>query len=173
MVFAALHTNCTEDMKPSTFIHIGEKLLQLAAANMTDGGHYNTRFSVKIIHSMISRQTIECLTRTRTSMGWRLFWNLVTQERKSVYARLEVSARNAPNKGTIFSFEEFRTIITTPWSPDCRADFSLWMNQRFMAVTLLLGALRSEQFDRFRKGGLDSVEWNRDNRDHHCVLEQI
>lgn len=58
MVFAALHTNCTEDMKPSTFIHIGEKLLQLAAANMTDGGHYNTRFSVKIIHSMTSRQTV-------------------------------------------------------------------------------------------------------------------
>ena len=106
-------------------------------------------------------------------MGWLLFWNLVTQARKSVYERLEVSARTAPNKGTIFSFEEFRTIITTPWSLDCGADFSLWMNQRFMAVTLLLGALRSEQFDRFRKGGLDSVEWNRDNRDHHCVLEQI
>ena len=37
---------------------------------------------------------------------------------------------------------------------------------RFCAVTLLLGCLRSEQFNRFREGGLSAIEWLRANRDH-------
>ena len=36
---------------------------------------------------------------------------------------------------------------------------------RFCAVTLLLGCLRSEQFNRFREGGLEAVEWIRNNLD--------
>ena len=104
------------------------------------------------------------------SLQWRLFWNLVTQERKGVHARLQESAKDAPNKGCIFSFEEFRKLVTTTWTPDCKVDFCKWMLKRFMCVTHLLGALRSEQFDRFRRGGLDAIEWLRDNRDHHCVF---
>ena len=38
------HDHCMEILKPSTLMHIGEKLLQLAATNNTDGGHLNTRF---------------------------------------------------------------------------------------------------------------------------------
>ena len=37
------HDNCIELMAPSTLMKIGEKFLQLAATNCTDGGHYNTR----------------------------------------------------------------------------------------------------------------------------------
>ena len=89
------------------------------------------------------------------------------QQKRTLYARLKVSARDAPNKGAIFSFEEFSSLVTSTWTPDCSVDFSMWILQRFMAVTFLLGALRSEQFDRFRLGGLESIEELSDNRDHH------
>ena len=49
----ALHTNCSEILKPSTLIHIAEKLLQLAATNCTDGGSFNTRleFLIMIVYT--------------------------------------------------------------------------------------------------------------------------
>ena len=129
---------------------------------------------VVIIILVLRIQVTLCLSKLyglqNTSLQWRLYWNLVTQERKGVHARLEESAKDAPNKGCIFSFEEFRKIVTTTWTPDCNVDFCKWMLKRFMCVTHLLGALRSEQFDRFRRGGLDAIEWLRDNRDHHCVF---
>jgi hypothetical protein len=37
-----VHTWCIEMIKPGTMMHIGNKFLQMAAANCTDGGHYNT-----------------------------------------------------------------------------------------------------------------------------------
>lgn len=36
------HEHCVDVLKPSTFLHIAEKLLQMAATNCSDGGHYNT-----------------------------------------------------------------------------------------------------------------------------------
>ena len=39
-----------------------------------------------------------------------------------------------------------------------------------MSNTLLLGAMRNEQFERFRAGGLKSIEWKRDNRDEEGFL---
>ena len=47
-----------------------------------------------------------------------------------------------------------------------KIDLIKWILLRFSAVTLLLGCLRSEQFNRFREGGLRAIEWLRDNRDH-------
>ena len=49
-------------------------------------------------------------------------------------------------------------------------DFANWITLRFMANTLLLGALRNEQLERFRKGGLKSIEWNREHRDENGFL---
>ena len=40
-----LHSHCDKILKPSTLMHIGEKLLQLAATNCTDGGSFNTRLA--------------------------------------------------------------------------------------------------------------------------------
>ena len=49
-------------------------------------------------------------------------------------------------------------------------DFANWITLRFMANTLLLGALRNEQLERFRKGGLKSIEWKREHRDENGFL---
>ena len=35
--------NCLDVLRPSTFVHIAEKYLQLAATNQHDGDSYNTR----------------------------------------------------------------------------------------------------------------------------------
>ena len=37
------HEHCVDVLKPSTFIHVSDKLLQLAATNCTHGGHRNTQ----------------------------------------------------------------------------------------------------------------------------------
>ena len=100
-------------------------------------------------------------------MSWRLYWNLVVQNKRWLAKQLKISAQNAPNKGAIFQFEEFRQLLTTEWSPDCGKDFIAWISARFSATTLLLGALRSEQFDRFRKAGLKGIAFNYDNKDNH------
>ena len=50
------------------------------------------------------------------------------------------------------------------------ADWIIWA---FCAKSFLLGALRSEQFDRFRKGGLAAVTFYRDNRDASGCLHPI
>ena len=47
-----------------------------------------------------------------------------------------------------------------------KIDLIEWIMLRFCAVTILLGCLRSEQFNRFREGGLSAIEWLRANRDH-------
>ena len=83
---------------------------------------------------------------------------------------LKESAKNAPNRGYVFTFEEFRLIIMTRWNPEMEIDFANWISKRFMVNTLLLGALRNEQLERFRKGGLKSIEWKRDHRNEHGFL---
>ena len=76
-----------------------------------------------------------------------------------------MSAADAPNKGSVFTFEEFKVLTTTLFDRELGIPFPKWLNKRFMAISLLLGALRSEQFCRFRKGGLRSIEWLMDNKD--------
>ena len=104
---------------------------------------------------------------SRASLHWRLYWNYYLQKKSWLKGLLKESAKDAPNKGSIFTFEEFKALVTTEWSPDCGENFIAWISARFPAVTLLLGALRSEQFDRFRKAGLDGITFNYGNIDNH------
>ena len=78
---------------------------------------------------------------------------------------LKESAKDAANRGSVFKFEEFRLLVTTLYDRDCKLPFPVWIQKRFIAVSFLLGALRSKQFMRFRNGGLEAVEFMRDNRD--------
>ena len=75
-----------------------------------------------------------------------------------------MTAHDAPNRGAVFAFEEFRQIVLHKYSVDCPTNFVDWIQKKFMAVTLLLGALRTEQFDRFRCGGLRNIKWEPENR---------
>ena len=100
---------------------------------------------------------------------WHLYWNLVSQKRAWVERLLAKSAVDAPNRGSVFTFEEFKILATTSYDPAKGVAFPVFIQKRFMGTTLLFGALRSEQFTRFRKGGLEAIEWLHDNKDenHH------
>lgn len=50
----ARHKHCVDIWAPSTFVHLSDKLLQLAATNTTDGGHFNT-------HRGINSENFKCL----------------------------------------------------------------------------------------------------------------
>ncbi len=102
----------------------------------------------------------------KTSLSWRLYWNLVSQKKRWLKGLLKVSAADARNKGSIFNFDEFRQLLTAKWNPDSDYDFVTWYSKRFPAVTLLLGALRSEQLDRFRGEGYKGLTFLRDNLDN-------
>ena len=43
--FGDLHKHLTGVIKPGNLVHLGAKLIQLAATNSTDGTHTNTRVS--------------------------------------------------------------------------------------------------------------------------------
>ena len=51
--------------------------------------------------------------------------------------------------------------------------FPTWLTHRFMANSLCFGALRTEQFVRFRAGGLKAIRYNRLNRDHNGCLRPL
>ena len=72
----------------------------------------------------------------------------------------------ARNRGRPFSFNQFRSIMLTQWNPD-KHDISFvnFKLLQFSSHTMLLGALRSEQYDRFRAGGLKSITFDEHNRD--------
>ena len=153
------HEHCVGVLKPSTFIHTSDKLLQLAATNCTHGGHRNTQ------------------ARDNELLGneWTLYWALRCQRRNWIKSLLAVSSKEHNNKGSIFTFDEFRTLATTQFDPELGIPFPLWIQKRFTAITLLFGALRTEQFNRFREGGLASIEWNPNNvdRDHRSHVEHV
>ena len=146
-----------EILAPSTIIHMGGKFLQLAATNSTTGGPRNTHFCVQSC-------TIVVFEHDDAGTEWLKYWTLVKQHAPEMEARLKESARNAPNKGSIFRFEDFRTLLTKGYNRETGMPFPVWVNKRFLAMCVLLGALRSEQLNRFREGGLASIEWLRDNR---------
>lgn len=62
-------------------------------------------------------------------------WNWLAQ-------LLHESSIGAPNRaGKVFTFDEFRRLLTRGWDRDgdlCLAEFMVW---RFCAITILLGAL--------------------------------
>ena len=98
-------------------------------------------------------------------LAWRLYWTLVQQKKGWIQELLRQSSRDAPNRGSVFSFEEFSKLVTTRFEDVENVCFPTFCQQRFMAISLLLGALRTEQLNRFRAGGLQAIEFERDNKD--------
>ena len=103
---------------------------------------------------------------------WTLFWTLRCQRKAWIKSLLAISAQDANNKGSVFTFDEFRKLSTTLFDPSLGIPFPEWVLKRFMAITLLFGALRTEQFNRFREGGLESVEFLPTNidKDHRLSI---
>ena len=98
-------------------------------------------------------------------LAWRLYWTLVQQKKRWIKDLLKASAQDAPNRGSVFKFEEFRALVTTTFEGVQDISFPNFILNRFMAVSLLLGALRTEQLNRFRRGGLAAIDFQRDNTD--------
>ena len=98
------------------------------------------------------------------STHWRLYWNLVKEKEAWVKQLLKKSAVGAPNQGSVFNFQEFQALSTTLFDSSMGLPFPVWIQKRFMATSLLFGALRSEQLERFRQGGLESIEFLTDNK---------
>ena len=90
------------------------------------------------------------------------------QHRRGMKKKLIESSQDSP-KGFVFNFEEFRKLVTTRYEPARGIDFLTWITSRFPAVTLLLGALRSEQLERFRLGGMEAITWLHNNVDDHYI----
>ena len=90
---------------------------------------------------------------------------MVTQNKGWIRKLLKVSAQDAPNRGSVFTFDEFKTLVTTRFEDIQDICFPNFILNRFIAVSLLLGALRTEQLDRFRRGGLNAIEFQRENKD--------
>ena len=89
------------------------------------------------------------------------------------FALLKKSSEDAPNKaGKVFTISEFKQLLTTIWIVTMADKISLveWIILSFCAKSFLLGALRSEQFERFRLGGVAAITFYRDNMDDegHC-----
>ena len=86
---------------------------------------------------------------------------------------------NNKNRGKVFTINEFKLLLTAVWvasmapeagGPICFAD---WLILAFCAKTFLLGALRTEQFERFRAGGVRSITFYDSNRDDEGNLHPI
>ena len=109
------------------------------------------------------------------NIHWTLYWSLVTEKRAWIDRLLKHSAKDAPNRGSVFSFEEFQVLVTSEFLVALMIPFPVWILKRFMAITLLFGALRSEQFDRFRTGGVQSIEFLKNNRDtdHQFFIKDL
>ena len=76
---------------------------------------------------------------------------------------LRESARDAPNRGRPFSFDQFQRLMTAKWNPLGEVDFVSFLQKKFFSFSFLLGALRTTQFDRFRCGGLEKITDDRFN----------
>ena len=93
------------------------------------------------------------------------------QKKHELDKRLRQSAVSARNRGSIFVFDEFKKIATTRYTRESGLIFPTWLSRRFMANSLCFGALRTEQFVRFRQGGLKSIDET--NRDHKGCLRPL
>jgi len=90
--------------------------------------------------------------------------------------KLKQTSKDAPNRaGKVFTVHEFKSLLTTIWIVSMASQISLveWIILGFCAKSFLLGALRMEQFERFRAGGLASITFYRNNRDDANNLQPI
>ena len=70
---------------------------------------------------------------------------------------LKETSKDAPNRaGKVFTIFEFKKLLTMLWIVTMSDTISLveWIILAFCAKTFLLGALRTENFERFRNGGI-------------------
>ena len=68
-----------------------------------------------------------------------------------------LEVKDAPNRaGKVFTIHEFKKLLTMMWIVTMSDSISLveWIILAFCAKTFLLGALRNENFQRFRNGGV-------------------
>ena len=88
--------------------------------------------------------------------------------RLEAFALLRETAKDAPNRaGKVFRIFEFKKLLTALWIVAMADQISLveWIILSFCAKSFLLGALRAEQFERFRAGGVSGITFYLDNRD--------
>ena len=68
--------------------------------------------------------------------------SIANPERQWLGELLAKSAAGAPNAaGKVFTFHEFRKLLTKGWTPDCGICLAEFLVERFRAITILLGAL--------------------------------
>jgi len=105
----------------------------------------------------------------RSSTEWRYSKNLVNEKRLQsarlhseehwVHSFVAASAEDSPNQaGRVFTLDEFQTLLTSEWTKESEVCLADWLIESFCAKTMLLGALRTEQMNRFRAGGLQSTK---------------
>ena len=89
-----------------------------------------------------------------------MFHAFVNEKRGDLLRLMKESAVNAPNrKAGVLSFTEFQLLLTFEWDPLKSLSWIEWLALKFTSTTLLLGAMRTKQFLRFRKGGLGRISW--------------
>ena len=89
-----------------------------------------------------------------------MFHAYVNEKRRDLLRFMKESAVNAPNrKAGALSFVEFQLLLTYEWDPLQKHILSWieWLALKFTSTTLLLGAMRTKQFLRFRAGGLGAT----------------
>ena len=144
---------------------IGNRFVQLAATNSTHGGHHNTRSETD--SNQLDSTIVEATVTSSTE--WRYTKNLVNEKRFQsatlhsgehwVRSYVAVGAEDSPNQaGRVFTLEEFRTLLTSEWTSESEVCLADWLVESFCAKTFMLGALRTEQMNRFRAGGLQSTK---------------
>ena len=89
---------------------------------------------------------------------------------------LKETSEDAPNRaGKVFTSNEFKKLLVSLWVVAMADKISLveWIVLAFCAKSFLLGALRAEQFDRFRGQGMQSITFYRENRDDAGFVHPI
>ena len=89
---------------------------------------------------------------------------------------LRETAEDAPNRaGKVFTSNEFKKLLMSVWVVAMADKISLvdWILLAFCAKSFLLGALRAEQFDRFRAQGMESITFYRENQDDAGFVHPI
>ena len=121
------------------------------------------------------------------STEWRLFKTLVNQNKRWLVPNICLkqvnvccddlmsvsSARDGVHnrRGRVFKFQDYKALLTQDFREELEPEdvgymnFAEYLSYLFVALSFLLGALRSIQFNLFRKAGLRHCEFDRDNID--------
>ena len=84
-----------------------------------------------------------------------------------------MSESSSLNSGGIFSVDELKKLMAWEWVKGCGVCFVNWIVLRFQFLTLLLCALRTENYERFRDVGIEGLNFHyqhHDGRGKPCPL---